>query len=778
MRYSIEIKKFLYSQYFFAGLRIAIGISLPAVVMLFIFHDRDLGFTIATGALGASIVDMPGPLKYKRNEMLACTVIGSLAALATGIATASPLALWLTVTPLTFILSMTVVYGNRWPQISFVTLFMMVMTLEAHYTPLQALVNALWLFGGGLWYTYWSTFVSRWKLDRLEQQALAESIFATADYLLARADFYDLDTDIDECYRNLVAKQVAAIERQDAAREMVLRNLPKRQAGGFDARRTALFNLFINTVDLHESFVGAHSDYPLMRTTFGRCDLMVFFRDLIRKAARDLHDVGLAVLLDRRSRRKINLQAELRAIEAEIETMRKKDMPALNPAAYSSIVTTYRRVWGASRLIDKMHRNTGRDTAVKTTELQLDQALAGFLSSRKISFMQIFSNLNMSSPSFRHALRVTGAVALGLWLGRLLPLTNAYWIVVTTLIILKPGYSLTKQRNAQRLIGTVIGCSATVVLVIFIKEPHILLAIMFASMVMCYSLVLFNYTASVVFTSAFVLLLFQLLAPSGIRLIGERAIDTFVGGAIAIAFSHLFPYWEYKVMGKFVKAVISASVLYLDAGLGMLTQAAAPRAPAQGAGQSAGQGTAQGTAQRVLAHTPSGQPGPPLPAWAADPDSDFRYRLARRDVHVAFANLSQAFQRMMLEPKAQQRFVPELNDLLMQSHALAAQITSATPLLGGLRTTDDLSLARPLEHALGVVREHLEKAQNGVAPQGDHLEATKALTRTLDDMVVAAEQAPQASAETVQELKLLAHQCKQMFAAAYLIRKDASVITL
>ncbi len=78
MRYSIEIRKFLYSQYFFGGLRIAFGVSLPAVLMLIVFHNRELGFTIATGALGACVVDMPGPLKYKHNEMLACTVIGFL----------------------------------------------------------------------------------------------------------------------------------------------------------------------------------------------------------------------------------------------------------------------------------------------------------------------------------------------------------------------------------------------------------------------------------------------------------------------------------------------------------------------------------------------------------------------------------------------------------------------------------------------------------------------------------------------------------------------------
>ncbi|HWC44618.1 MAG TPA: FUSC family membrane protein, partial [Casimicrobiaceae bacterium] len=130
MRYSIEIKKFLYSQYFFGGLRMAIGVSLPAVLCLIVFRNTELGFTIATGALGACVVDMPGPLKYKHNEMLTCSVLGFVAALATGLATFNVFALGATVAALTFALSLTVAYGNRWPQIGFATLFMMVVTLE------------------------------------------------------------------------------------------------------------------------------------------------------------------------------------------------------------------------------------------------------------------------------------------------------------------------------------------------------------------------------------------------------------------------------------------------------------------------------------------------------------------------------------------------------------------------------------------------------------------------------------------------------------------------
>ncbi|OXC78519.1 FUSC family protein [Caballeronia sordidicola] len=910
MRYSLEIRKFIYSQYFFGGLRIALGVSLPAILMLTVFHNRELGFTIATGALGASVVDMPGPLKYKHNEMLACTVIGFLSALATGIASANAVTLWLTVVPLTFVLSLVVVYGNRWPQISFATLFMMIVTLEEHFTPMQALVNASWILLGGLWYTYWATFVSRSLVYRIERQALAESVFSCAEYLLARSSFYDLDANLDECYRKLIEKQIAAVERQDGARDIVLRNLPKLRSGKLDARRVMLFNLFINVVDLHEMFVGAHTDYPLVRNTFGGQDILIFYRDLMRKTALDLEDIGLAVLQNRPARARINVKAELRAIEYELDQMRRHEVPQKNPEAYSAVSSAFRRLWSATRLIDKMRRQTRHDPSITETVIRVDPTLSRFVSSRRVPFMQIFSNLTMASPSFRHALRVTIAVGVGFWLGRLLPLTNAYWIVMTTVIILKPGYSLTKQRNVQRIIGTAIGCTACVGLILVVKDPHVLLVAMFACMVMSYSLLLFNYTASVVFTSAYVLLMLHLLAPGGMRLIGERAIDTAVGCAIAIAASHLFPYWEYRLMGKQVRDMIGAMRNYLEAswwwtgkpsaqaeakstadanlfadanagtaqaataalarveaGETELTTAvndslslasggeagpspvvserssaltqrarsngsdaaglasdeiaanfdrqavatsamntsgeAQPSAAAKqpdSAAQTLAGPTANTSDQPVVAETSSNRPfaaskkktltgesaaaaaisgASAAAAIAAEAlDSDFRYRLARKNVHIAFANLGQAFQRMMLEPKAHQKFVPELNDLLIRSHVLASQITAAGPLLQSVGKSAAGHAAQPVQRALTVIRDNLTQAQDGVAAPEDQAEQSKLLTRELDSMVVGAERAQDIPADVVQDLKLLAHQCKQMLTASLLIRKDASLINL
>ncbi|WP_042688392.1 FUSC family protein, partial [Candidatus Glomeribacter gigasporarum] len=510
MHYALRIKKFLYSQYFYGGLRIACGISLPAALMLTVFHERALGFAIAAGALGACQVDMPGPLKHKRNDMLACTLIGSLAALATGLAAYRPLTLWLTVAPLAFMVSMLDVYGAKWPRISFAALMMMVITLSQSLTFKQAWINALCLLGGGLWYTCWSAAVNRWQAERMEQQAIGESIFAVAEYLRARARLYDSKNDLDECYRNLVARQVAVVDAQDAARDLVLRNLPVLRAGRLDARRTMLFNLFVNMVDLHQMVLAAHTDYAQMREAFDDADVMVFLRDLIDKAAGDLDFLGMAVLQDRASEVRIIPKAELRALEYEIDVRRKKGFPARAPEAHAALVAVFRRAWSVLRRIDKMHRLLERPLSCTDTELRIERALQSFLLRKRVPARQIFSNLNLNSPSFRHALRVSGAVALGLWLGKSLPLTNAYWICLTIIVILKPGFSLTKQRNMQRLMGTVIGCALSVALTLGVKSTPVLLVVMFACMALGYSFLLFNYLVSVIFISAYVLILYHL----------------------------------------------------------------------------------------------------------------------------------------------------------------------------------------------------------------------------------------------------------------------------
>jgi hypothetical protein len=82
------------------------------------------------------------------------------------------------------------------------------------------------------------------------------------------------------------------------------------------------------------------------------------------------------------------------------------------------------------------------------------------------------------------------------------------------------------------------------------------------------------------------------------------------------------------------------------------------------------------------------------------------------------------------------------------------------------------------------VRDNLADAVGELpaAPKPDappaQADALKELRRDLDKMVVDAERAQSLSADALHDLKLLAHQCKQMLTASSLIGKDAAQIRL
>ena len=132
-----------------------------------------------------------------------------------------------------------------------------------------------------------------------------------------------------------------------------------------------------------------------------------------------------------------------------------------------------------------------------------------------------------------------------------------------------------------------------------------------------------------------------------------------------------------------------------------------------------------------------------------------RWRLARKNVHIAFGNFTSAFYRMMDEPVSHQRHVPELNRLLIQNHTLASQIAAVIP---HLALIDDEP--EGIRQALAATRDALEgrraAAPNVIETEGDYAtiayplrQMIKAAQR-IDEEMRALEAPPQPAAVRVQ----------------------------
>lgn len=161
------------------------------------------------------------------------------------------------------------------------------------------------------------------------------------------------------------------------------------------------------------------------------------------------------------------------------------------------------------------------------------------------SLATLRANLTLESAACRHAVRLAVCVALGTALGRGLDVRRAYWIPMTIAIVLKPDFTSTFSRGVLRIAGTLAGLALATVL--FHAAPLSLatqvgLIAVFMFLLRCIGPA--NYGVFVVAVSALVVLLIALTGVAPDQVIAARALNTGIGGALALLAYLIWPTWE------------------------------------------------------------------------------------------------------------------------------------------------------------------------------------------------------------------------------------------
>ncbi len=662
-----EIRYFLFSQYFSDGLRITFGVLLPSL-LLAQFGKFEIGLTLSLGALCASITDSPGPVVHKRNAMLLCSVTICLVALITGFARLNSWVLGAEILVLCFFFSMFMVYGTRAAALGTAALVVMVLTLDAELKPLEVLGYSALILTGGLWYTSMSLLFFGIMPYRQAQQALGECLHEVARFLRYKAEFYRPGTDPDKIYRQVVDQQVVVNEKQDAVREVLFKSRQYIKASTTPGRILVL--TFIDLVDLYEQIMATHFDYATLRLKFGKTGVLNEIADLISLTANQIDDLGFAFQSNIRLSSANSLQEPLEQLKIRIDVIGQNERELSN-LALKKILVNLRNI--SQRLTDiQLYFETDpAELARKTGPLTYSK----FVSHQVYDLKLFKSNLNFKSAVFKHALRVSLVCLFGYTVTKLAPYGHhSYWVLLTILVILKPAFSLTKQRNYQRIIGTIAGGMIGILILQFIPNPKAQFAFLLVCMIGTYSFQRMNYVVSVLFMTPFVLILFNLLGQGDINILEERIIDTLIGSAIAfVASNFIFPSWESEQLEKLLKEMLAANLKYL-----------------------------QHLADSLAGKTVKLED----------------YKLARKQVYVSSANLSAAFQRMLSEPKSKQKSSKEVNKFIVLNHVLSSFIaTAASGLINGKRLAYPPEYQRTARRASAILSDAARKLNLDPAPK-------------------------------------------------------------
>ncbi len=636
-----DLAYFFFSQHFSDGLRTTLAILLPALVGAQ-WGDLATGVTISTGAVCVSVTDTPGPARHKRNGMLASLGLVFVVSILTNLVAPYRVLLGLEVVGLAFALTMLLVWGARAGAVGSATLLAMVLTLAHPIGPAQVVPHALLLGLGGAWYLLLALLQQQVLPYRAAQQALGECLHALAGFLELKATFYQQSTDLEEDYRRLVAQQVTVNEKQEAVREVIFRSRQLVSESTSASRRLVL--TFVEAVDLYEHITAGHYDYAALRRDFGHTSVLGDIAALITRLATDLDYLGSAIMANRAfGSPPPDRTAEWDRLQARIAALPTEAGP--NPRILRKILVNLRdlirRTASLRRYFDESQ------LAEQPTEPGRAASHIQFVARQELQFKAFTENLTLKSSVFRHSVRMAVACLIAFvlaeifWHGQ-----HNYWVLMTVTIMLKPGFSLTRQRNTERIVGTLGGGLLGAIILKTVDSGDVRFGILVVFMVIAYSFQRTKYLVTVIFLTAYLLIMFTFLGAGYVGIIEERVTDTLLGCAIALSVGYLlFPSWESEQLPDLMAATLRANLAYL----------------------------------RQLADRLAGRA---VPATA--------YRLRRKDVYVASANLAAAFQRMLSEPKRKYRRPTETHQFVVLNHILSSNIAALTT------TWQDTATANPL----------------------------------------------------------------------------------
>jgi uncharacterized membrane protein YccC len=184
-----------------------------------------------------------------------------------------------------------------------------------------------------------------------------------------------------------------------------------------------------------------------------------------------------------------------------------------------------------------------------------------------------------------------------------------------------------------------------------------------------------QYFVSVTLMTLYLLLMFHLLEPHDFKMIlQDRIIDTAIGSAIAFVFGTLFsPVWEHEQINVYMKKTLTDALLYYRSVSAAFTG-----------------GTADKKALILL----------------------------RKNSWVSMANLSDAFTRMLSEPRRRQKNIQQVHQFVVAVHMLNAHIATLSYYINTLEPEYISEEYIPLINASVFALQQSKKKMEGVIEEG------------------------------------------------------------
>jgi uncharacterized membrane protein YccC len=518
------------------ALRNTIGFTIPLILGV-IFGQLSAGLVMALGALNVSFSDGKDPYRQRARRMLLASVFCAVAVIVGSATGGNPVAATIVAAAWAFSAGMMVALGAAPGDIATVSLVVLVV-FAAQPMPLpRAIPSGFMAFLGGLLQTGLS--VASWLHRPYEPERRVLGQFYGGLKRMTEEHIDPAEAPPATPQSSEAGKALEALRSDYSLEGERYRSLLSQ------AERARLSILAIKRLRSRMRREGQ----PQCADVLDR---------VLEIAGQVCGDVSRLLLREVAS---IHIHADLDELAAV-----SKAIPAGNTPTAEAMVSDARfqvaalagqlraAVSLASHSVGAGQRSFERQEASRPWTLRLTSSLA-----------ILRANLSLQSAVFRHALRLATCIAIGVALGRGLGLVRPYWIPMTIAIVLKPDFSSTFSRGVLRLAGTYIGLIVATGLFDIVSPAASVQIVLLASFTfLCRCFGPANYGILTAAVSGLVVLLIALTGVSPKEVIAARALNTTIGGMLALVAYAAWPTWERTQLPESLATLLEAYRKYFS----------------------------------------------------------------------------------------------------------------------------------------------------------------------------------------------------------------------
>lgn len=610
----------------------ALKVTFTAIVSFFIFYnpnDFSTAFTVTLGALLCAPIDIASNFKHKAIGLLLAAVLIPLISLTLTYTYPVSFVFIPLFCLLVFFSALISLYGHRANLLSFTLLLTISLSFIHHDKPEILVSNCLYLLIGGMFYSFVSILFYFIKPNRYINLEVADCIEITSKYLKLRAQLWEEDADREKINHQMLEKQIKINELHERIREYLVYNKARTINSNNNRKLLIALTSLVEILELsmanafnHKEFIAFFKkdpsvlkEYKLLAQNFALALQHLAFNI---KASKKHHSKGSLTADFKRLRVKIDLFLE----QENISAYHEKSMMINNLLFYADKQVV--KIKGLERVYKE--RVNADELRGKYKDLER------FFTPEHYRLKTLIDHLNFKSSTFRYALRVTLTMLAGLFIGTFFEFENAYWILLTIVVIMRPGYGLTKQRSTHRVIGTIIGGILGIITLVLIDNNIVLSIFAVFSMLLGYWLSGVDYKIGVSFVTFYVILIYGLLTNEAEAHLVYRILDTAIGSMLAfLGTRFLWPSWELHSVNTNLEKSLRAIQLYI--------------------------------VEVKYYYINKGEP-------------TTEYKLARKNAFIESGNLMASFQRLIQEPKTKQLNRVELYELTVLCQTLVSSAAS------------------------------------------------------------------------------------------------------